>query len=168
MKPLALKVLKALMGLALLSSSACVSVSLKKEPIVRSEKYTYQNPSGNFKRIDPDNADHAWRNSKTGNTIAIISECSQTKDPELITLESESMEALSSAKILSSKTMAFNEREALRSMGEGNIDGVPVKIDVVNFKKSNCMYALTYFGKSTGFANDQTEFENFIKGFKAQ
>lgn len=168
MKPQASNILKMLMGLALLSLSACVSVSLKKEPIVRSDKYTFQNPSGNFKRIDPDNADHAWRNSKTGNTIAIISECSTSKDPELATLESESMEALSSSKILSSKTLNFNDREALRSVGEGNIDGVPVKIDVLNFKKSTCMYSLTYFGRSSSFANDQSEFENFIKGFKAQ
>lgn len=151
-----------------LSMSGCVSVALKKEPIVKSDKYTYQNPGSPFKKVDPDNADHAWRNSKTGNTIAVISECSTSRDPELSTLESESVQALSAVKISSSKEMIFNDREALRSTAEGTIDGVSVKIDVLNFKKSSCMYSLTYFGRSKGFQADQNEFENFLKGFSAQ
>jgi hypothetical protein len=150
------------------AAMGCVSVGLQKTPIVKSDKYTFQNPNSAFKKVDPDNADYAWRNPKTGNTIAVISECSATKDPELGALESESIQALSSPKILSSKESTFNDREALRSVAEGTIDGVAVKIDVLNFKKSTCVYSLTYFGRLKSFGLDQVEFENFLKGFTAQ
>lgn len=154
-------------GIAL-GTTACVSVALKKEPVVKSDRYTYSAPSGIFKSVDPDNADVAWRNPKTGNTIAVISECTTVRDPELTTLENESLSALTSTKILSSNRMIYNDREALRSLAEGNVDGVPVKMDVVNFKKSTCIYSLTYFGMASSFASDKGEFETFVKWFNAQ
>lgn len=168
MKTLMLKTLKAAAVLVPLAITGCVSVALKKEPVIKSDKYTYSSPSGTFKKVDPDNADVAWRNPKTGNTIAVISECTANKDPELGTLENESISALTSPKVISSKTFTYNDREALRSQVEGLVDGVPVKMDVVNFKKSTCIYSLTYFGMSDGFAADQAIFDNFIKWFSAE
>ena len=168
MKTHSSKILQMFALMVLSTAVGCVSVGLKKEPVVKSDKYNFQNPNSPFSKVDPDNADHAWRNPKTGNTIAVISDCNPNRDPELMIMESESIQALHGAKVISSNYMNYNDREGLRSIAEGTVDGVPVKIEVLNFKKSACMYSLTYFGRSKGFSGDQSVFENFIKGFSAQ
>ncbi len=110
----------------------------------------------------------AWQNQKSGNTIAVLSECSETHDPTLSDLEEDMSQALTEPKITKTEALTFEGREALRSIIEGKVDGVPVKVDVLTFKKNSCSYTLTYMGRSQGFDKDHQAFENFLKGFKVQ
>jgi hypothetical protein len=110
--------------------------------------------------------DLAWQNSKTGNTLAVLTECSETIDPSLKSLEGEMVQALDTPNTLKSENSVFEDRESLRSLVAGKVDGVPVKMDILTFKKNSCSYILTYMGKSEKFDQDHQIFENFLKGFK--
>ncbi len=153
------------LGLALLLSS-CVSVNIKPKAAARSTEYKYQAPDSSFTKLDHDQTDLAWQNQKNGNTIAVLSECSENRDPSLNDLENEMLQVLSNTKISSTQNLVFEDREALRSVIEGKVDGIPVKVDVLTFKKNSCAYTLTYMGRANGFDKDQVVFERFLKGFK--
>jgi hypothetical protein len=155
-----------LLSLSLLLAS-CVSVNLKPKAALHSTEYKFQAPaSSSFRKIDSEQTDIAWQNEKSGNTIAVLSECSETRDPSLSDLEAEVSQVLSDSKVIRSQPTTFEEREALRTLIEGKIDGVSASVDVLTFKKNSCSYTLTYMGRSQGFEKDHAVFENFLKGFK--
>ena len=146
--------------------AGCVSVNIKPKAPARSNEYKFQAPDSTFRKIDSEQADLAWQNEKSGNTIAVLSECSETKDPSLSDLESEMSQALNDSKVVRTQNTQFEDREALRSLLEGKVDGVAVRVDVLTFKKNSCSYTLTYMGRAQGFEKEQGVFENFLKGFK--
>lgn len=144
----------------------CVSVNLKPKAPLHSTEYKYQAPDASFRKLDNEQTDLAWQNEKSGNTIAVLSECSETRDPSLQDLEAEMTQVLNDHKVIQSQPLTFEEREALRSLIEGKVDGISVSVDVLTFKKNSCSYTLTYMGRSQGFEKERKVFENFLKGFK--
>jgi hypothetical protein len=148
----------------------CISVSIKNKDTTttRSDKFKYSNPPSPFEKISSEQADLAWQNSKTGNTIAVLSECSETKDPSLSTLEGETIQALNSYQITKTGNIKFQERDALRSDVEGVVDGIAVRMNVLTFKKNSCAYTLTYLGRAKGFEKDLPAFDKFLLGFQAE
>lgn len=154
-----------LLSLSLLVAS-CVSVNLKPKAALHSNEYKFQAPASSFRKINSEQTDFAWQNEKSGNTIAVLSECSETRDPSLSDLEAEVSQVLTDSKVIRTQPATFEEREALRTLIEGKIDGVSASVDVLTFKKNSCSYTLTYMGRSQGFEKDHAVFENFLKGFK--
>ncbi|MEZ0392575.1 MAG: hypothetical protein ACAH59_10180 [Pseudobdellovibrionaceae bacterium] len=144
----------------------CVNVDLKTESPTKSESYTFAEPAKPFQEMKDKQTDQAWLNPDTGNTIAVLSECSESRDPSLIALEGETIQALNSYQITESKELQFEARAARRSLAEGTVDGIPVKMDVLTFKKNSCAYTLTYVGRAKGFERDRSTFENFLRGFR--
>jgi len=153
------------LSLALLVAG-CVSVNLKPKSAVHSKEYKFQAPDSSFKKIDNEQTDMAWQNEKTGNTIAVLSECSETRDPSLSDLEGEMSQALNDPKVIKTQQITFEDRDGVRSWLEGKVDGIVVNVDVLTFKKNSCSYTLTYMGRALGFEKDRATFENFLKGFK--
>lgn len=149
-----------------LSLTACVSVSVKPPTITKSTEFKFQAPGKPFEKMNNDQADQAWQNPKNSNTIAVLTECSSERDPALSSLEGDVLQALNNYKVLSSKEFQFQERAAIRTQAEGNVDGVPVQLDFAVFKKKGCSYTLTYVGKSDGFEQDRATFEKFLTRFE--
>jgi hypothetical protein len=81
-------------------------------------------------------------------------------------LESEALSALNNMQVISHESWTYNDREALRSMSEGQVDGVSVKMSLVIFKKNNCSFTLSYVGRSSLFPANQTEFSAFVERFQ--
>ncbi len=147
-------------------ATACVSVNLKSAGPQKSREYQFQIPEKPFEKIKNQQTDQAWQNPRTGNTIAVLSECSDDKDPTLESLADETVHALTDHKILKTEGFNFQNRAALRTLVEGEMDGVPVQMDVVVLKKNSCAYTLTYMGRSQGIQKDRVSFEKFLKGFE--
>ena len=145
---------------------SCVSVDIKPKAPKKSKVYKYAEPKKPFAEMDSDQADHAWQNPKTGNTIAVLTECSETRDPSLVSIEGDTINALTNPNKLKSDSIQFADRGGLRTLVEGQVDGVNVKMDVVTFKKNSCSYTLSYIGRSKNFEKDQSSFEDFLKGYQ--
>lgn len=150
----------------LLVFASCVSVNLKSNAPTKSEGYHFTAPSRSFVKLKSEQADHAWQNQKTGNTIAVLSECSESRDPSLITLESETIQAMNNTEVLQTKESQFQGRASRRSLAQGSLDGIAVKMDILTFKKNACAYTLTYMGRSSVFDSEKSAFEDFVKGFQ--
>jgi hypothetical protein len=154
-----------LLALALLLPlTACVSVNLGPSGHEKAKDYKFEKPAKPFGEIETENADLAWQSSKTGNTIALISECSKA-DPTLESIRDEILSAITDVKTLQSTELNYNRRKALRTIAQGNVDGVGIQIETLVFKKNECQFSLSYVGRDTLFTNEKQSFDRFTESF---
>ena len=144
----------------------CVSVQLPSTKSSRSKDANFREPSSPFKDFSAAQADHAWISEKTGNTISYISECNNQNDPPLEQIESESLSSLSQLELIKSDDIKYNDRTARTSIHRGKLDGVPVAIALVIFKKNGCDYSLSYGGLESKFKQEENIFNKFVESFK--
>ena len=147
--------------------SSCVSVQLPGGKVTPAKDVQYSEPGVPFEKIKSQNADRTWLSKNTGNTISYLSECGGTADPSLESIESESLSAMNELKILATEELTYNGREARQTTARGEIDGVPVQIALLIFKKNGCTYTLSYGGLQKQFSVEQKYFEKFKTDFKA-
>lgn len=145
----------------------CVSVSLPGKKVVSAKDVSFEAPPSPFKEIKMANVDKAWLSDKTANTISYFSECGNSADPSLESLESDALSAMNDVNVLQSETREFNGRESRHTVITGKLDGVPVKMSLVLLKKNGCNYTLSYGGTAAQFPQEESAFENFKKNFRA-
>ncbi|WP_295901902.1 hypothetical protein [uncultured Bdellovibrio sp.] len=144
-----------------------MSVQLPGGKVTSAKDVGFSAPGSPFKDMSGGNSDKAWISERTGNTISYLSECGSSSEPTLQQLETDSLGALSDLHILKSDEVSFNGRAARESISQGKIDGVPVQVALVVFKKNGCSYTLSYGGVEKQFSSEQKYFENFKQNFKA-
>lgn len=152
----------------ILSLLSCISVNLPTGAAkTRAQGITLSPPEAPFQLVSSELADQQWQSTKTGNNISYISECGIRNEPSLEVLQKDVLSAIESPEILDQKNLSFNGREAIRVRARGTLDGVPVQLEFLVFKKNNCSYTLTFGGKLSQFNLDFHAFEKFLAGFQA-
>ena len=124
-------------------------------------------PAHEFKEIKNNTVDRAWQDTKNGNTIAYLSECNAKTESSLKGMEAENLAALTNVEITDSKEYIFNEREALMTTVNGQVDGVDIKLRLVIFKKNGCNFTLSFVGRKKFFGQGEKIFKSFVEDFKA-
>jgi len=147
--------------------AACVSVSFGSHETKRATGVNYSEPSSPFAREDRSDVDGAWKNSRNGNLISFITDCHDESDPPLETIVSGAMNGLSDLKYEKREAPMIQGREGRRVLASGKVDGVPSQIDLVAFKRDNCIYILSYVGVQSAFAADHAQFDHFLERFHA-
>lgn len=79
----------------------------------------------------------------------------------------DSLNAISDMEILTTEELMFNGRSARQSIAQGTLDGVPVKMSLLVFKKNNCNFTLSYGGVAKHFSNELKHFDDFKSQFRA-
>ncbi len=148
-----------------LSLPGCVSFNVGKE-IPKSKGVLVREPGRPFREVVLAGADRAWKSDSSGNTISYFSECSN-QPSTLERFRNDSLVSLPGASIRESKSIDFDGREGLHSLVEGKVDGIPVRLSLVNYQKNGCSYALTYVARPALFESEVAEFNRFTEGFKA-
>lgn len=146
---------------------SCVSVQFPGGKSAPAKDVEYKAPAAPYKEITTSKADKTWLSSKTGNTISYLSECGNGSDPSLSQIENESLSALSNLEVVKSEALTYNSRAAHQTVAHGEVDGIPVQISLLVFKKNGCNYTLSYGGVKEQFASEQLSFEEFKRNFKA-
>lgn len=59
-------------------------------------------------------------------------------------------------------------RDAYSVRGQGDLDGVPVAMQVVVMKKDFCLYDFVYFAPPAKFSGAVADFEGFLNGFRTR
>lgn len=151
----------------LLILTSCVSVHLQKPlQLEKSKFYSLAVPASPFTRLEQAGMDQYWRNSKNGNSISLQTACSENYDPSLQDLTYQNIQGIEEAKKLSEEKLSYNDRIAMLSNFEGTVDGIPVSIHLIAFKKNKCSYVISYFGKKNSISADLSTFEYFTKNFR--
>ena len=145
----------------------CVSIELPGSKSKPAQNVAYNPPHAPFRDLKGGGFDKAWLSEKTGNTIAYISDCGNGNDPSLQQIEAESLSSLNNLQTLSSEEVSFNGRAALSSTSAGTLDGVPVRLSLLVFKKNGCNFTLSYGGTEKQFSSEVSQFEDFKRNFKA-
>lgn len=145
----------------------CVSVKLAGSKTEKATGFEFTPPDRPFSKLDSPSADFAWRSSKTGNTIAVLTDCGPQADMSLSHLEVETLSVLTESKVLNKEPKIYNNRSALFTESEGLMDGVPVHMSFVSFQKNGCNFSLSYFGKIQFKENEISNFQLFVERFKA-
>ena len=143
----------------------CVSVDIEGPHIEKSKEVSYQSPS-HFTSFEQSELDAAWKNESNGNTISYLSECNSSSDPSHEIIRDGVISSLGKYKILQQQTINFNNRQALSSLVESDVDGISTKFKIVILKKNSCIFIITYVGLSEKFQDDLDDFNKFLQGFK--
>ena len=156
-----------LIGL-MLSCAGCVTVNLGGAGGgKRASGVAYVAPVPPFEKDARDDVDAAWKNQKNGNVISFLSDCKDPSDPPLDHITSGVLSGLADLHYESQTDLTFQSRGARRSVATGKVDGVPTRIDMLVFKRNQCIYILNYVGVQSVFDQNTREFENFLRGFRA-
>lgn len=145
---------------------SCVSVKFPNSKVMSAKDVEFKNPQVPFKEITISNTDKSWLSEKTGNTISYSSECGNS-ELSLQQLETDSLSALSNLEIMRVEEFTYNSRVARQSLSQGQIDGVPVQIALLVFKKNGCNFNLSYGGTKKNFETEKHFFDIFKNNFKA-
>lgn len=152
---------------AYLTCSSCVSVRLATPLSHRASGIIYAEPSRPFKKDSKVEVDAAWKNNDNGNLISYLSDCKDITDPSLDSILQGSLSGLTDLKVEATQSPTVQGREARRMTATGRVDGVPTKIDLLAFKRNECIFILGYVGVPKAFDQDLPQFERFIQGFRA-
>jgi hypothetical protein len=124
-------------------------------------------PHKPFVRDDREDVDGAWKNAGNGNVISYLTDCKDPSDPPLDHIVDGVLAGLTNLHYDSASSPMFQEREARRVTASGKVDGVPSRIDLLVFKRNQCIYILSYVGVKDAFPANQPDFNAFVAGFRA-
>ncbi|MDZ4677645.1 MAG: hypothetical protein SGI74_09070 [Oligoflexia bacterium] len=150
-----------------LSTSGCAILGSNDDPAVKSVNTKFSPPDSPYEKSNVSSADQVWQSKKTGSTIAVNSMCQKYADLSLKNLEQNILTGIENLKVIEEQDTTFDEREASRILAEGTIDGVPIRIDLLIFKKNNCTYDLAYISRPQNFTVEKPIFEKFLSNFHA-
>lgn len=148
--------------------TSCVSVNIGPSGTTkRASGVEFNEPAKPFSKKSVEDVDAAWKNESNGNSISYVSDCKDATDPSLDQITGGLLGGLSGVKRESDETVTVQGREGKRVLATGKVDGVPTHIDLLVFKRNQCIYILSYVGVSKAFAVDRGAFNKFVEGFRA-
>ena len=155
------------LGLLVLSalSCGCISVSVQPPAPKPAQNVQFVSPVG-FEKLTIADADAAWQQPDTKQTISFQSACQESFDAPLSGILSTALAGIEQLEVQTQQGM-HQSRQALRAQASGQLDGVLVRLNVFVFKKGGCSYILNYVGVLEGFEQHIPIFEAFIQNFEA-
>lgn len=157
----------ALCCILILMLGGCVSIDLGPKHPEHAAGVKFTPPPPPFIKAEGTNVDSIWRNPKNGNAISFLSDCGDTSDPSLKSIEQGVLSGLYPYTYTTQRDIYYEGRAGRRIQVQGTVDGVPSLVDLLIFKRNNCIYILTYVGLEQHHPSDQIRYEEFIERFHA-
>jgi hypothetical protein len=109
----------------------------------------------------------AFRNDDLKSTIETDAFCDAAfDDASLKVLTTHLHFDLTDKKIRSEKSLLLDQREALRTVASGKVDGVLIVLDTVVIKKDNCLFDFALVADPKKYEAATADFEKFFEGFR--
>lgn len=135
---------------------------------VLTKKGSYQvgDLSGEWERIKLDKAVIAFYNSQLKSTISTDSFCDQAyNDSSLKSLTQQLFPGLQHIKVIDEKPFQLDNRGALQTLIDAELDGVPVMVNIVVLKKDWCLFDFYLVSEKEYYSRAAADFEDFYRGF---
>ncbi len=143
----------------------CVSVKIPTTTIEKAKNVSFKAPAAPFKSARSLGADEMWTSATTASTISFFTSCSNS-EPALKTIRATAFSSLEGMEVTKEEFVNINARQGLKSIIEGRLEGVPVKIQFLVFKKNSCSYHLSYVALKENFEKELSFFNTFINNFR--
>lgn len=118
-----------------------------------------------WRRIHVKNEDLAFAHPD-GGTIFAHATCERVEDAPLDVLANHMLFDIEIDREVSRTEMTLDGRKALRSTVIGELDGVPIEIDLVVLRKNGCVYDLGLIADRDTFPKRLADFDVFVHGFE--
>jgi len=143
---------------------SCVSSILKEKAPTFSKDIQFKDPQSAFTKVNL-SVYPAWKSSKTGNVISVVSDCNENDVASLSTLHQLITGSIEDAKTIKQEQLTFKDKPALMYVTEGQLDGQPIAIRSISFKRKGCGYVSSLSGKPGSLETDLSTFNSFNESF---
>lgn len=150
----------------LIALPSCVSVKIPNTVIEKAKNVGVKPPTSPYKKSNSASSDEMWVSNKTASTISYFTSCSNS-EPALKAIRTNAFSSLEGVEVTKEESIQISEREGLKSNVEGKLEGVPVKVQFVVFKKNSCSYHLSYVSLKENFDKEIEQFTTFVRSFRA-
>ena len=151
-----------LLVLSLFFLTSCISVKVPLGPLEKIKDLKYQEPAEPYTELVTETADHSWISKSTGNTIALLSECQETR-MSLKDLAFDTAKAIDQFQIVKSEPHSIQKFPGHLVSAKGMIDNSKVEMTIITFQTPKCVVTLTYGGLEKNFDKENPIFEKFKK-----
>lgn len=142
---------------------SCVSSILKEKPPTFSNEIKLIAPQPPFVKTET-SVFPSWKNTLTGNVISIVSDCNDGSSSKLTALHQLIEDSLEDIRVVKEETLALQNRPAHLKVVTAKLDGHPIEVRSISFKRKSCGYLASLSGKTNSLLKDTTQFEQFISG----
>lgn len=98
--------------------------------------------------------------------MMVNARCGQDGDDvPLIALTNHLFLMFTDRNIVTQEVIPFDDREAMHTVMNAKLDGVPMTYDVWVLKKDGCVYDLLYLAPEATFDQAHQSFEGLVQGF---
>lgn len=118
--------------------TACGFFAPDKSPTAK-DSYTITAPSSQWQAITNPDSDYLFYGPQ-GSSLMLQSFCHEFQSESLSNLAQKTFRSLDKSTIVEQKEFMLQDRTALRSQGVATVDGVQVKLTLINTKRNNCYY----------------------------
>lgn len=124
-------------------------------------------PPPSWERLDVPGSALAFHDRDNRAVIAVGGRCHKDQDVPLRALTQHLFLQFTEREIESQQVLPFDGREAMRTVLDAKLDGVPQKFNVWVLKKDGCVYDLQLIAPPDRYASAAPTFEEFVRGFSA-
>ena len=134
------------------SASGCISTLFKEPAPTFSNELTFESPESSFTKISSV-VYPSWKNSKSGNVISILSDCS-SNSPSLKSAHSMISNSIDHEVVTKEEKIVLNGQPAFLKKSNGTIDGTELSVFAISFTHKNCVYLSTLSGRPEKIEDD--------------
>jgi hypothetical protein len=154
-------------ALVALVAAACSTGGLANG-VYRGEGFAFRfaEPARGWRAIDAAPAAVAYRNESTNASMMVNARCGlDGDDVPLLALTNHLFLMFTDREIERQEVVPFDEREAMHTLIDAKLDGVPMRYDVWVLKKDGCVYDLLYLAPRDSFGEAHASFESLRQSF---
>jgi hypothetical protein len=126
-----------------------------------------------WSRVTVEDNDLAWSSNGRLGVIALNGACraamadNDSGDAPLFVLANHLMFGMTERNMIKREMITMSGREALHTVAEAQLDGVPIRFEAFILKKDGCVFDLQYVAAPDRFEQGRPTFEQVVKGFDA-
>lgn len=120
-----------------------------------------------WRSVGHDDGAAEYFNATNGGVILSYASCRDDAEAApLSSLTAHLLVGYSDRQERSSEVLPFAHREALRTVVDAKLDGVPVVLDLYVFKSNGCVFDLSFVARPAGYDAGLADFRRFVEGFQ--
>jgi hypothetical protein len=123
--------------------------------------------SAQWERVEVAGNDLSFHREGISGVIAVNGDCDRAKDPPLRQLLMQLVIGFTDREVVLEELLPLDGREAMHSVIQARLDGVPMMLDLFVLKKDECLYDFSYVAPPRHFEEARAEYEAFVGAFRA-
>jgi hypothetical protein len=118
-----------------------------------------------WRRVAVDGTVLAYDENALGATISVSYDCKDVADVSLRSLVQQELSGIEKMQVIERGDTPLDGREGADWIVRGELDGVPVQMNLVVLRAGNCVYDLLLVSGSDEFPAERAAFTVFVNGF---